>query len=502
MSDRQPHQVFISCPSHKGALLSAVVDLLASRLEEKGICYWVRHRDLDKNSGKNERTMIEEAIRSSEVFIPVLDGRTKGKTAAETNWQIEEAIANDLAIVPFSLRKPAAEKGRSGNEGGDWFDDLENVLDERFDILVRKVQSLIEEPPAVEAKEIKVEEDEVKDAEAGENEDGDTEDVEGDEDEDEEEEEEEEEIEGEADEAGDDEEGIEAGGVAESEEEVSAKEKEEIEALDDNDDDKVRRRRITFPLPPPTVMVRKVRRTRKPGVAHEKLEDAEIDENGAADIDDSRKQETKAEEADPVPEHGEAAAAAADVEDHEAARKPRNFRKMAPLLACSITLLALLIGVQAVSTRRDMTAQQRNLLELELLGFSLNMYASEHEGRLPDSLDELKGKRSSGSALRWRDYETLTEEEFIYWPGFSWKYKPVAVIAAAPRPDPDGKRAVLYLNAEVRRMPESLFQRRLKAGSIGPPKPAPELPADPPAGTEAGAALQTEKMAIFQKSAF
>ncbi|MEM7146639.1 MAG: hypothetical protein AAF591_16000 [Verrucomicrobiota bacterium] len=108
-----------------------------------------------------------------------------------------------------------------------------------------------------------------------------------------------------------------------------------------------------------------------------------------------------------------------------------------------------------------------NVAALERLGVALNLYAKEHEGRLPDSLDELGMGRGDGGMPEWRHDETGEVQAFLYFGGYDWDAPGATVVAAAPASYGDGKRAVLYLDSVVEHLPETIFDRRLRTGSIG-----------------------------------
>ncbi|MEM8953108.1 MAG: hypothetical protein AAGD22_03060 [Verrucomicrobiota bacterium] len=132
-----------------------------------------------------------------------------------------------------------------------------------------------------------------------------------------------------------------------------------------------------------------------------------------------------------------------------------------------ICMLLVLAGVVWIVSGGEEDVRKQNVTALENLGVALNLYAEKHEGRLPASLDEPGLWPNEGGMPVWRDEATGEVRSFIYFGGHDWEAHGATVVAAAPVPYLDGKRAVLYLDSVVEHLPERIFDRRLKAGSIG-----------------------------------
>jgi len=114
----------------------------------------------------------------------------------------------------------------------------------------------------------------------------------------------------------------------------------------------------------------------------------------------------------------------------------------------------------------DDVVGEKNLENLELLGFALNLYATKFDGKYPESIRELTAINTSAAQPGWIDSSSGRELEFVYFSGHRLGEHRSTIVAAAPAPDEDGNRAVLFLDTKVRKMPEDYFQRRIEEGSI------------------------------------
>ncbi|MFV1994078.1 MAG: toll/interleukin-1 receptor domain-containing protein, partial [Verrucomicrobiales bacterium] len=445
MSGSSKYQVFICSSKGKGAVLSAVVKLVVSRLEDRGIGCWSPHRDLEKGSGSSaaKKAQIDEAIARSEVFLPISYGADEN-ASADTRSQVEQAIENGVPVIPFRLKKP----GQAADSGEDnWLEAVDTVLDQRVDTLVSKIELLVGASAGGEACDGEEAEDRERDGKEParktslptprekeaptlapdtpqspgrrpiEKKEKRPSDPGGKE--------------------------MKPKGQADSGDGIAADEKQEDGALEGE--------RVSFPLPPATFKAERV--PAKGG-------------SGSGKSTGFPRQRKSRPRSGKDSERESTGAGEGNLGEQE--QEPERRTNPVPWVIASVFLVTFLIAYQVFSTPPTMSNLDRNVQELELLGFSLNSYAAAHEGKYPPALDALKGMRSNGAALRWRDYNEKTEQEFIYFEGRSWADHAATILAAGPYPVEEGERAVLYLDGTVRMMKEELFQQRLEKGSIRP----------------------------------
>lgn len=138
-----PFDVFISHASQDRVVANAV----CARLEAAGIRCWIAPRDIVAGTSYGES--IIEAIRAAKVMVLVFS--SNANASGQVPKEVERAVSNGLAILPFRIEDVAPGKSLDYFIGSiHWLDAMTPPMEQHLDDLAETVRKLVPQPAGVQ----------------------------------------------------------------------------------------------------------------------------------------------------------------------------------------------------------------------------------------------------------------------------------------------------------------------------------------------------------------